>query len=178
MKRNRGITLLECLIASLVLAVLLATAIPLVGRWIDKAQMAAVGTRLAESVLLAHRAAIASGTRTVLCPTAADAAGCVEGSDWSEGWLAFADRDGNRRLDAGDTLLARYPGPGGRLRLLSTDARPRIVFQAEGDNAGTNLTFTVCARHAQPVSIVLSNSSRMRTEPAPAATAGDCPQGG
>ena len=40
MKRNRGITLLECLVASLVLAVLLATAIPLVGRWIDKAQMA------------------------------------------------------------------------------------------------------------------------------------------
>lgn len=175
MKRSRGITLLESLIALLIVAVLFVVAAPVVAGVIEKTRMAAVRVSLTESVLLAHRSAIASGARSVLCPTNRDATNCVEGSDWTGGWLAFIDRDGDRAFDADDTLLHRYPPLPGRLHLHSTSGRPRIVFHAEGDNAGSNLTFTLCGRHAKPLSLVLSNFSRMRAESAAPAAAGNCP---
>lgn len=177
MKRCRGITLLECLSALLIVAVLFAAAAPIVGGAVEKARMAAVRASLAESVLLAQRTAVASGARSVLCPAGRGAANCVEGSDWSDGWLAFVDRDGNRAFDTGDTLLHRYTELPGHLRLRSNSGRPRIVFQPEGDNAGSNLTFTLCGRHTEPLSIVLSNFSRVRTEPAAPAAASDCAPG-
>lgn len=177
MKRSRGITLLECLSALLIVAVLFAAAPPIIGGAMEKTRMAAVRASLTESVLLAQRTAVASGARSVLCPTGRGAPNCAEGSDWSDGWLAFVDRDGNRAFDPGDTLLNHYPGLPGHLRLRSNSGRPRIVFQPEGDNAGSNLTFTLCGRHSQPLSIVLSNFSRVRAEPAAPVAAGDCAPG-
>jgi type IV fimbrial biogenesis protein FimT len=46
----------------------------------------------------------------------------------------------------------------------STEGRKRIVFQAHGGNAGSNVTFTLCDGRgpAKAQTLVLNNQGRMR----------------
>ncbi|MFK3649362.1 GspH/FimT family protein [Lysobacter enzymogenes] len=158
----RGLSLIEVIAALAVIAVLAGVALPALADARARAQFARAELDLGGSVLLANRIAVASAAAVILCPAAA-AGGCEAGSDWSRGWLAFADIDGDRRFGAYDVQLQRSGGYGEDIVVVSNAGRGRAVFQPDGDSAGSNLSFVVCSRsRPRGLRLALSNGGRLR----------------
>jgi len=169
--RPHGFTLLEALIVMAVATILLGLAVPALGNARAAAHAGAARAALLDSLMTASSHAALTATHVVLCASR-DGATCSGDPDWSPGWLAFADLDGNRLPGPNETVLRRQPALDGSTRLRSTVGRTRLVFQPNGGNAGSNVTFTLCDRRgpAHAVSLVLANDGRLRSaKPAPAA---------
>ncbi|WP_181952625.1 GspH/FimT family protein [Vulcaniibacterium gelatinicum] len=169
-----GLTLLEALIALLVLALLLGTAVPALSNATEAARRGGALASLGGSLLDAVRHATLTGSEVVLCP--GDAGGCRRSVDWSKGWIAYADLDHDRQRDPHETLLAAVAPLPGRVHLRSTPGRTRLVFQPGGGNAGSNVTFTLCDGRgpAHATTVVLANDGRLRQGTPSAAAAEAC----
>lgn len=174
----RGFTLLEMLVAIAVAAILLAIAVP---AWsAARAKVHSTKVRAAITVTLndSMRHATVTGAEVVVCPTAGTAS-CVKGTDWSRGWIAFADLDGDRGRSDRETLLHRESKLKGGVKLRSTPGRTRLVFQPGGSNAGSNVTFTLCDERGpdHAITLILANSGRLRTGKPSLAAASQCVYG-
>lgn len=161
MNRMQGITLLEMLIALVIAAVVAGIAVPaVVGAW-AKARLSGVAMAMTDSFLTSARVAVSSGSAAIICPAAG--AGCDDSVEWSQGWMIYTDVDGNRRYDPYDPVIQRAQALTGGLRMYSTQGRRRLVFQSDGGNEGSNVSFTLCADNGEQVgSLVLSNAGRFR----------------
>lgn len=172
----RGITLIEVLIVMVVLGLLMGVVFPTVSGAV--ARVRAVGARAAISTTLfdAQRDATVLGQEVVVCP---GLDGCIGGGDWSHGWLAYVDRNGDRQYGADEPLVHREPALPAGVRLIGSAGRPRIVFQPNGSNAGSNITFTLCDRRgpSRAESLILANGGRFRHDAAPPANAAACMAG-
>ncbi|MBB5015191.1 GspH/FimT family pseudopilin [Rehaibacterium terrae] len=172
----RGLTMIELLIALTIAAILFGVAIPAIGGAFEAARSQDARAALLGTFVEAVNKATLSGQRAVLCPSA-DGTACLDSADWSDGWIAFLDGDGNRERSADERLIRHQPALGGKVRLRSTEGRKRIVFQAHGGNAGSNVTFTLCDGRgpAKAQTLVLNNQGRMRYgEPSAEAIARTC----
>lgn len=170
MPRLRGFTLVETVIALLVTSILLAVAVPAWSGALEATHAGSAKVALFETLLRSIRQATLGGSEVVMCP--GDAGGCKPSVDWSGGWIAYADIDGNRRRGGNEPLLDVAPALTGRVHLRTTAGRTRLVFQPRGSNAGSNATFTLCdGRGAtRAVTLVMSNEGRLRSgTPTPAA---------
>src|SRR6478672_9343948 len=159
--RPSGFTLIEALIALAVTAVLVGVAVPAWSGASEGAHAGAAQAALLESLVRAIDHAAVSGSEVVLCP--GDPAGCRDSVDWSDGWIVWSDLDGDRTRDPGEPLLQAQAALGGRVHLRSTGGRRRLVFQPNGGNAGSNVTFTLCDGRgpAQARALVLANDGRL-----------------
>lgn len=161
--RNAGFTLIEVVIAASVVCILAGIAIPALQDAAEAARSGATKGSLVESWMTSASHAANTGSEVVLCP--GDAGGCRDSIDWSHGWIAYADIDGNRARGANETLLKQAEPLGGRVHLRSTTGRTRMVFQPNGGNAGSNITWTLCDGRGPEAAttIVVANSGRIRT---------------
>jgi len=177
MESQRGLTLIELLLVLAALALVFGLALPAFAAVRESAYSASArGDLLASLVQAAGRAALA-GNRAVLCPSP-DGATCSDDPDWSRGWLVFLDANASRELEPGEKVIRRQGPLGGRARLHSTAGRTRIVFQGNGGNAGSNVTFTLCDGRgpSRAVALVMANTGRLRDAvPEPEAVAETCP---
>lgn len=172
-----GFTLIETMVCLAMASVLLAIGIPawtgVLARVHAASARAALMATLTKSVSHAAR----TGTEVVICP--AEGVQCRDGWDWSAGWIAFADIDGDRLRNERDTLLKAVPPLQQDIRLITSKGRRRLVIQPNGGNAGSNVTFTLCAgddpRNAMV--LVLSNRGQLRSAPATAARRRSCLKG-
>lgn len=169
---QRGFTLLDLLIAMTIACILFGIAIPAYQNTVARIQAGSARSDLTTTLFDALRHATVLGQEIVVCP--ASAGQCIGGRDWSEGWIAFIDRDGDRLRGPGEQLIRRKSALPERIRLLGSAGRPRIVFQPNGGNGGSNITFTLCDRRGprDALALILSNGGRLRSDrPTPAAAA-------
>ena len=160
--RIHGFTLIEAVVTLAIGSLLFGMAVSVCTSALARADASAARSALLSSLTLAIRHAALAGTEVVLCP--GDAAGCRNSFDWSGGWIAYADIDGDRRRDANETLLRKQAPLSERVRLLTSKGRRRLVFQPTGGNAGSNATFTLCDSRGpeKAVTLVLANNGRLR----------------
>jgi Tfp pilus assembly protein FimT len=121
MERNRGSVLVDWSTA----ASLLATAVmfvPGVRTFIHESQRSAVVNELQIELRRALRTANDLGQPVTLCATAADGHGCADDRNWSRGWTAFVDADGDGRMGEHERSLALW-----RMQ----NSHPNIVVAAE-----------------------------------------------
>lgn len=159
-----GFTMIEALIAMLLVALLLGIAVPAWTAASAATRAAAARAALEGTLIKAMRHATVTGARVVVCP--ADGDGCRDSFDWSGGWVAWADLDADRRHDPGETLLERVGALDDGVRLRSTTGRRRLVLRPHGGAAaGSNVTFTLCdGRGAdEATTLVMANSGRLRS---------------
>jgi type IV fimbrial biogenesis protein FimT len=159
---TRGFTLIEAIICLAIGSLVLVLAIPVCTSALARADASAARSALLASLTEAIHHSALTGTEVVLCP--GDQLGCRDTFDWTGGWIVYADLDGNGKRDPGDTLLDLKPCLSDRVRLLTSTGRRRLVFQPNGGNSGSNVTFTLCYRtgHSRAQSLVLANNGRLR----------------
>lgn len=165
-----GFTLLDLLIAMTIVGVLFGIAIPAYQNTVARIQAGAARSALTTTLFDALRHATVLGQEVVVCPSPGDQ--CAGGRDWGRGWIVFIDRDGDRLRGPGEQLIRREEALSERVRLLGSQGRPRIVYQPNGGNSGSNITFTLCDRRGarDALALILSNGGRLRSgRPTPAA---------
>ena len=172
-----GFTLLDLVIAVTILGVLMGIVIPSLKDAVTRTHAASARGAITTTLFDALRHATVLGREIVVCP--ASAGQCAGGTDWSPGWIAFIDADGNRQHSPDEQIVRQQEKLPTGIRLHGTIGRQRIVYQPNGGNGGSNITFTLCDRrgpkHAQ--ALILSNGGRLRSERAAPAAAATCANG-
>jgi type IV fimbrial biogenesis protein FimT len=173
-RATHGFTLIETMVCLAMASVLLAIGIPAWNGMLAKVHAASARADLLATLTGSISHAASTGTEVVICP--ADGLRCRGGWDWSVGWIAFADLDGDRQRSERETLLKAVPPLQDDVRLVTSKGRKKLVIQPNGGNAGSNVTFTLCARNdiRNTVVLVLSNRGQLRSAPATAARAHSC----
>ena len=179
-KEARGFTLLEAIIALAIVAILASIAIPSWQSARAAVHAAKARSEMLETILAAVRHSALAGTEVVLCkPATPTIDRCETTTNWTAGWALFADINGNRVRDANEPVIHRHRALSGGVKLWTTGGRTRLVFQPNGGNAGSNVTFTLCDdRGAQKaVTFVLANDGRMHWGRPTAVAAQQCVYG-
>ncbi|GGZ54538.1 type 4 fimbrial biogenesis protein FimT [Lysobacter xinjiangensis] len=164
MRRMRGLTLPELVITLAVLSIALGLGVPAARHVMDSVRATTSLHQLTASLAIAHNAAVTYRQPVTLCPSR-DGASCLDGTDWSEGWIAYRDP---LRQDAPATaadVLRRFDRQHPTLRLTTSTGRPRVRYLPNGSAAGTNASFRLCRRSGALLGIVVvANSGRARRE--------------
>lgn len=170
-----GFTFMEAITAMLIASVLVAVAVPAMADARSVAHAKAARAALLESITQSIAHSALTGSEVVLCASG-DGIACSGQPEWSGGWLAYADLDGNRERTDGETLLRRQQALDGGVHLRSTAGRTRLIFRPNGGNVGSNVTFTLCDRRGpdKAVTLVMANNGRLRDGTPTATAARDC----
>lgn len=168
---QKGFTLIEAAITIAILAIIVAIGLPTYQSAVGSARIGDVQTDLNLTITAAMRHAMVSSTPVVMCPSR-NGEDCMPDINWSSGWIAFSDPDGDKQRGTGDPLVWRQGKLPGGVQMFSTAGRTRLLFHANGDNPGSNTTFTLCHQHvARSKTVMLANNGRIRqSTPAPSAT--------
>lgn len=161
MDGSRGYSLYELLMTMALVAVVLTLGLPSFGGIVASHRLRTEVNALFHAVHLARKDSVTRRRAVTLCPSI-DGLQCLEGYDWSAGWIRFVniDRDEPPSVDAAEPVLqyhrvtpeARISANRQGFTLRSTELR------------ATNGTLVVCDRgdRAEPRALVVSYTGRPR----------------
>lgn len=168
LQRNRpsGFSLVEALTVMAITAIGLVIGVPSFQGMNERARVSSAMHLLTAHMASARSTAITYRIPTVVCPSNR-AGGCRTDGDWSEGWLMFFDKDGNRRPDTREDILRDENAPiHPSLRILSSPGRPQLRYLPDGRSSGSNLTLRLCREDTLLAQIIVNNAGRVRSETA------------
>ena len=162
MHAQQGFTLIELTVSLAVAGVLAGIAVPAVTSAMAAARIAAASEQVYATWGRATSHALVSASDVVICP--ARQGQCSGATDWSTGWIAFADIDGNRSANSGEPLILEVPQMDRSLAMTGTQGRTRLVVQSNGSTAGSNATLTLCDKRdsRRAIALVIANNGRIR----------------
>ena len=162
----RGITLVELTITLAVAVIALAVVAPGWDGLAERSRVTTAANSLLTDLRFARSTAVTRNLPVSLCPSS-DGSSCSGNPfGWQDGYLIFADTDGDRDRGPDETLLRRHEGQPSALQLHSTAGRPAVRFRPDGAAWSTNTTFSVCLGD-NPDSyraVVLYGSGRARVD--------------
>lgn len=86
-RKARGFTLIELMIAIVVLSILITLAIPSFGSFLANGRSTTMANDLIFSLKFARSEAIKRGGRVVVCPRSGEGECSASADDWGNGWL-------------------------------------------------------------------------------------------
>src|SRR5690606_6300259 len=132
-RRQSGLTLIESSVAVAVIAITSAIAFPPLQDLVQRQRSTSTMHRLVADMALARSRAVVQRQQVVVCPRGSGLP-CAGQGAWSQGWLVFLDRDGNRQPD-GEADVLRVSDLPGAARLSVTSSRPFLRYQVDGRSA-------------------------------------------
>lgn len=123
-------------------------AVPGLRTFVHQSQRSAVVNELQLEVRQAERAANQLGYPVTLCASSADGGRCAAGADWSGGWVAFVDMNGDGEMDAREARLTLWRTRNGHpnIRVSATPATFSFMPFYTRAGASTTGTIAVCDR--------------------------------
>ncbi|HEX5960763.1 MAG TPA: GspH/FimT family pseudopilin [Rhodanobacteraceae bacterium] len=165
-RSHRGFTLTELLVTLAIAGILAMAGVPAMGGLLARSRTAGAQASIIATLRHARNAAIMHNARVLVCPSL-DARRCAADDNWQRGWIVARDADRDGRPDTGIPVLTTQAAMSGDIRVVTSAGRKRIFFYPNGSAAGSNARFTVCqARERDGKAVVVSNSGRVRLEPA------------
>jgi type IV fimbrial biogenesis protein FimT len=148
MRRQRGITLLELMIALGLAGLLLSMAVPALGTFVSNARQTGAINDFVSSIHLARSTAVTTNARVTICPSS-NGTSC-EAVDWSNGWIVFSDQNSDQSVDGTERIIGTS-GEVNDLTIESAEFDTYLTFRPNGRvmNASLNGSsgfFTVCDR--------------------------------
>jgi type IV fimbrial biogenesis protein FimT len=166
MDRQKGFTLLELMTTLGIATVLASLAVPSLTTLSLNSKRASSTNELVSALHYARSSAIVRNARFTVC-TSSNGTAC-EAVGWDQGWLAFADINGNQAVDAGETVSRAGLGVDGP-SVVSGEFPNFFIYRPHGrvmaavatTNSGN---FTICDRRgaAHARVIIIDTSGRPR----------------
>jgi type IV fimbrial biogenesis protein FimT len=161
---SRGFTLIELLVTLSVASILLTVAVPSYRVFVQDSLLITQSNNFYSAMMLAKSEAVKRSSPATICPST-NGTGCTGGTVWSNGWIVFADTNGDGAVDAGEEILQVSAALTGG-NILQSGARIRVTYAASGYTLGFADTFSLCDSRGAAMSrrIILNNQGRLRTE--------------
>ncbi len=161
--RQAGFTLTELMVTIAIAAILLTIGLPSFQATIRSNRVSTANNEMVASIAMARSEAMRNKRGAAIC-AAAGANAC--GNDWNNGWLVWADRNADRTLDAGETVV-RYVQPHTHLTLQADNGGAALGFDSRGA-AASAVSFTLqptdCpAGHEVVNTIAMNGSGQVKT---------------
>lgn len=163
-----GLTLIETLVALVLLLLVTTMALPTWRHWIAKQELANRAYMLATALERARTEAIRRGFRVNLCKSA-DARTCTDGGDWSAGWILHVDALAEGRPAEGEPPIAHDPPVAAPITVDgNAPVDDYVSFTPLGEarrlsGALQMGTFTLCRTGHDEVQVILAATGRVRT---------------
>tara|TARA_B110000305_G_scaffold208690_1_gene241124 strand:+ start:521 stop:1117 length:597 start_codon:yes stop_codon:yes gene_type:complete len=140
-----GFTLIEMLVAVLILGVLLLVAVPGFSDLISNNRMVSEVYVLRATLSHARSEALARRAPVVVCPTT-DGLACADSNDWSTGYMTFVDTDNNSVANSADVdeEIIQWEARQSPVAIGFDNANKRVRFGGQGIALGFEGTFTFC----------------------------------
>jgi type IV fimbrial biogenesis protein FimT len=172
MHTSRGFTLVEMLAVLAVAGTLFMLGAPSLAAVLRVTRVSSASNEFLASLLLTRSEAMKRKHRVVMCRSA-DAQGCAAAGGWQQGWIVFADADGDGERAAGEPVLYVQPALGTTMRLTGTATVAKYVSYAP--NGTTKLvgggfqagTLTVCSASGEKGTgrqVIVNATGRPRTQ--------------
>lgn len=165
MPKEKGMTLIELLITSSIIASLITIAIPGFQRLKMQQQSYRVYSELVSALNFTRSTAITKKVTTTLCPNHEN----IEcGKDWANGILIFTDRNQNGKYDdKSDEILkvTEKPHHSYSLKWSSFGNRPFIRYTPLGHTLNQNGTFIYCPENGNSLyarAVIVNRTGRIR----------------
>lgn len=166
LRRTRGLTLLELVVALVIGSVLLAAGVPNVGAWLSEQALAERADALVHALDVARSEAIKRGSRVDVCPGGSACPGSA--MPWEGGWTTVPH--GLSGSANGGAFIARErPAPSGVTVRGNRPVADYVSYTGMGlarriDGALQMGTFTVCSPGHRARKVILASSGRARVE--------------
>lgn len=146
MRREKGFTLIELMIAVGLTGLLLSMAVPALDIFVSNARQTGAINDFVSSIHQARSTAVTTNARVTICPSATGT-NC-EATGWNSGWIVFSDPDSDRTVDNGETIIASSGEVDG-LTIQSAEFGTFLMYRPNGRvmNAslnGSSGAFTIC----------------------------------
>ena len=140
-----GFTLIEMLVAVLIVGVLLLVAAPGFSDLISNNRMVSEVYLMRATLSHARSEALARRAPVVVCPTT-DGLACADSNDWSSGYMTFVDTDDNNVANPTDPDedIIQWEAGQSPVDILFDNASKRVRFGGQGVALGFEGTFTFC----------------------------------
>ena len=139
---HKGFTLIELMVTISVAAILLTIAVPNFRTFVLNNRITGQANDMMTALNYARSEAIKRGLPVSMC--AGTAAACTGLTDWSTGWIVFADPNNNGKLDLllGEAPLRVWPALGGANTLNAGLAA--VTFDSSGFARASAATYRLC----------------------------------
>ena len=166
MKMQKGFSLVELIVTVAIAAIVVSVGIPsLQSSMRDNRQSTAIN-ELSSALQMARSSAISRRERVTVCKSP-DGLNCVAASDWTQGWIVFADPNNPNVRDNAEEILHVHSAVRGNVTISgNATVADRVAFQPQGMLAGVPGTITHCDprgnNHA--TGLVISRGGQIRFE--------------
>ena len=169
MRKEKGFTLIELMIAVGLTGLLLSMAVPALDIFVANARQTGAINDFVSSIHKARSTAITTNARVTICPSASG--NNCEAVGWNQGWIVFSDPNSDRSVNAGETIIDASGEVQG-LTIQSGEFPTFLMYRPNGRvmNAalnGSSGAFAVCDKrgtsHAKVMQIDLSGRPRLDT---------------
>ncbi|MEG2804262.1 GspH/FimT family pseudopilin [Stenotrophomonas sp.] len=163
-RRPAGWSLVECLVAVLVLGVLCAVALPDARALLDRQRAANARHLLSTDLAFARLAAIQRHAEVSVCASV-EGRHCAGVDAWGSGWMVYEAPAGSSAPPAADGVLRHqaWRAPPG-WRIVGNRGRSRLRYRPDGRAYGTNLSLWICRHDHLYGRVVINNTGRVRSE--------------
>lgn len=166
----RGFTIVELMIAVLILAILMGVGVPSFQSTVKNNRMTSDLNAFITSLNQARSEAVKQNQEVVVC-TSSNGTSCAGTTNWENGWVVFVDRDNDGTIDDGDAcgpgatddcIMTVQSALAGDITLRSTGSS--ISYFGSGSSNGAD-TFTICDDRGadKAKAVIVSSTGRPRT---------------
>jgi type IV fimbrial biogenesis protein FimT len=163
MYRNKGLTLMEVMIAIAILGIITSLAASSFNNLIRRQQVSGETNVLFSLIYYARSEAVKHNKVVTICKSD-DVTQC--GGDWSDGWIVFTDDDKDGSRDNGETIISSGKiGEGYKLAWSAFGSNSYIRFTPNGLTLSQNGTFKICPLDGNVKfarAVVISKTARVR----------------